>query len=84
MVHGRIVEINKEIARLQAKLHQLELDLAAVTTDLKANSKNKLRLYNQAKALDGKIHLLKEKEQILENEVASLRYSYHGQSVKAY
>ena len=69
LVQGRIAEINEEIARLQVELHQLNPELDAVTTDLKADSKCKLQLYNQAKALDGNNHLLKEKEQILENEV---------------
>ena len=39
-----------------------------MTIDLKAYSQTKLRLYNQARALDEEIHLLKEREQILESE----------------
>ena len=39
--------------------------------NLKAGSKNKLRLYNNVKALDGEIHLLEEREHILQNEVQS-------------
>ena len=42
-----------------------------MTADLKADSKSKLRLYNEAKALDGEIHFLEEREQVMENEVES-------------
>ena len=70
-MQGRINEINAKIAKLQAELHHLEPELTAVTVDLKVDSKSKLWLYNEAKALDREIHLLEEREQILENEVES-------------
>ena len=70
-VQGRIAEIHLEITQLQAELDQLQPKLSAVTTNLKVDSKSKLQLYNQAKALDGEIHTLEEREQILRNEVES-------------
>ena len=38
---------------------------------LKADSNHKLQLYNQAKALDGEIQILEEREPILQHEVES-------------
>ena len=69
MVQSRIADINKEIARLQAELHQLELGLVVAIVDLKADTRSKLKLYSQAKELDRESHLLEERKQILENGI---------------
>ena len=53
------------------ELNQLQLELSTVIADLKADSKRKLQLYNQAKALDGEIHTLEEREPILQHEMES-------------
>ena len=50
-MQGQIAKIHAEIARLQVEL--IHPELSTVTTDLKADFKKKLQLYNQAKALDG-------------------------------
>ena len=49
--------------------------MSAVTANLKANSKLKLQLYNQAKAPDREIHTFEEREPILQHKVES---SVHG------
>ena len=56
---------------MQAKLEELQPELVSITADLKANSRCKLQLYNQAKALDGEIHTLEEREPFLQHEVES-------------
>lgn len=66
-----INEIHAEIAWLLLELNQLQLELSSVTTDLQSDSKKKLHLYNQSKALDWEIHILKERELILQHEVES-------------
>ena len=60
-----------EIAQLQVELNQLHPELSTITVDLKADSKCKLQLYNQAKTLDGEIHTLEEREPILQHEMES-------------
>ena len=70
-MQGPIREIHQEIARLQVELEELQPKLVSITADLKADSKRKLQLYNQAKALDGEIHTLEEKKPILQHEVES-------------
>ena len=49
----------------------MQLELSAITTNLKANSRSKLQLYNQAKALDREIHIFEEREPILQYKVES-------------
>ena len=61
------------LPRSTRRLLGLKLSCAILSQNLlqylKADSKSKLQLYNQAKALDGEIHLLNERDHILENEV---------------
>lgn len=64
-----ISKIHAKFTRLQVQLDQLQPEQSTINADLKANSKKKHRLYNQAKALDGEIHILGEKELILQQEV---------------
>ena len=64
-----ISEIHAEIAWLQVELNQLQPEQSTIIVNLKVGSKKKLQLYNQVKALDREIHVLKERELILQQEV---------------